>query len=379
MAREINLVPDIKTDTIKALKLRNLIFFVSIVIAAGSIIAALIFGSIAGGQGAVSGGNTDMINKMSEVLNKYTDLSEFLTIQNQANGLQQISSNKKLLSRTFNILSAMMPTNGDTIEFSNLNINLEESTFAFEAQADAKSSPYIDYNVLDAFKKSMPYLSYDYGHYVDKFGEEIPAYCMIENNPDGTFFADDYGDLYAYWTINESGCNPSAGDGEEEDDEDEDAYDYDITEYDDRDVVLVWRTPQYDDWYEKEYMDESGLIQNVPHFESECVSYYGEENSKGDMVWTETESICSLVPDGEDGISITESSNGRDASNELVLRFSATITFDEGVFLFSNKHVIARGPSGHYNVTDSYTQLQNMFAERAKDCAPGDTKCLESK
>ena len=31
MAREINLVPDIKNDMIKALKLRNLIFFISIV------------------------------------------------------------------------------------------------------------------------------------------------------------------------------------------------------------------------------------------------------------------------------------------------------------------------------------------------------------
>ena len=109
---------------------------------------------------------------------------------------------------------------------------------------------------------------------------------------------------------------------EEDEEEDKEAYDYDITEYGDYEAVLVWRTPQYDEWYENEFMDESGLIQGVPHFESACVSYSGEENSKGNIVWTESESSCPLVPDGEDGIMISESSNGKDSSHELsILQF----------------------------------------------------------
>ena len=37
--------------------------------------------------------------------------------------------------------------------------------------------------------------------------------------------------------------------------------------------------------------------------------------------------------------------------------------------------MLALGPSGRYNVTDSYVQIQNIFGERAADCAPGDTAC----
>ena len=51
MAREINLVPDIKGEMIKTLKLRNYIFFACIVVAAASVVVTLLFGTIAGGQG----------------------------------------------------------------------------------------------------------------------------------------------------------------------------------------------------------------------------------------------------------------------------------------------------------------------------------------
>lgn len=50
MAREINLVPDIKNEMILALKLRNLIFFLCIVVGAAGAGVALFFGIILGGQ-----------------------------------------------------------------------------------------------------------------------------------------------------------------------------------------------------------------------------------------------------------------------------------------------------------------------------------------
>ena len=52
MAHEINLVPDIKGEMIKTLKLRNFIFFLCIVIASASVAVTLLSGIIAGGQQA---------------------------------------------------------------------------------------------------------------------------------------------------------------------------------------------------------------------------------------------------------------------------------------------------------------------------------------
>lgn len=376
MAREINLVPDIKNEMIKALKLRNFIFFLCIVVSASAIAAALIFGGIAGAQGIALNDKTETLDKMSDAVHDYDDLGDFLTIQGQVEGLNYVSENRNFLSRVFNIISTFQPTNGDTIEISTMNVNLVKSTMTIEAQADAKSDNGIDYNVLESFKKSMNYLSFDYGSYVDKNGEEIPSYCITERNLDGTFFTED-SRFYAYWNIDQDGCNPSveskdakekSEDDEEENEPEEKKYEseYAYEEYNGVNMVRIWRTPLFDDWYKESKIDLDGNISDVPHFESQCISYAGEE--KGSKVnWTKDTSTCLLVPDGEDGITITDSSDGLSEGTNLVLRFTAVISFNSDVFKAANHHVVALGPSGVYNVTDSYTQIQNMFSERAAD------------
>ncbi len=396
MAREINLVPDVKNEMIKALKLRNLIFFICIVVASASVAVSVIFASIAGGQQAIVNGKKETIAELSDKISSYSDLKDFLTIKDQLGNLSSIAENKKLLSRTFGILTALLPTGLDTITLSELQINLvdDEPTISFDGQANANSAPFIDYNVLDSFKKSMQYMRYDYGEYVDKNGETIPAYCMVESGADGaTFYDADKQSYYAYWLISGDGCDPSyeedvdskkSKQSQEEDKKEEipaTYHGYDVEAYENQIAVRVWRTPQFNDWYSieekagKPYMSLDGDISNVPHFVSECTTYYGTEAGKGVINWESYNNDCKLVPDGADGINITGSSNGRDASSELVLRFSATITLAEEAFDFNNKHLMAIGPTGRHNVTDSYVQIQNMFAERANDCAPGDAAC----
>ena len=388
MAHEINLVPDIKDEMIRTLKLRNFIFFLCIVVASASIGITLLFGAIVGGQQIALNGKTAALQQLSTKLNSYSDLTDFLTIKDQVGNIASLTDNKKVLSRTFNILSAFIPDGPDNITVSELNIDLsgDEPTFYLEAQANAGAAPFIDYKVLDSFKKSMKYMRYDYGSYIDKDGNTIPAYCMIEKDSNGAYFTDSTKGMYAYWTISADGCNPAidttdASSAGEEDSTSQNssniAYqNYPIETYDDASVVRIWRTPQYDEWYNSSYMELDGTISGVPHFESACITYMGETSGDGSKVsWTETNDTCLLVPDGDDGITTPESSNGRGAADELVLRFSANIVLNPEVFNFNNTHMIALAPSGRRNVTDSYLQIQAMFGERARDCAEGDTAC----
>lgn len=372
MSKEINLVPDIKEEMIKTLKLRNYIFFSCITVAIASIGITLIFALIAGGQQLAIDGKDDTIKQLSSKLNSYSDLSDFLTIKDQLGNISTLTNNKKVFSRTFDILLALIPTGADTITISELAVNLESEkpTFTFDAQANANKEPYIDYNVLDSFKKSMKYMRYDYGDYVTREGNKIPAYCMIENDEDGSMFNDSSKGYYAYWTINADGCNAT------------DSKDYDTEEYDGQQVVRIWRTPQYSEWYHENptegqpNMTLSGQITNVAHFNSKCTTYSGDNSeSSSEPKWTPTNDTCLLVPEGDDGIRITESSNGRGSSDELVLRFSAIVNLSPEAFKFSNSHLMAIAPSGKRNVTDSYVQVQAMFGERAADCAEDDVDC----
>ena len=375
MAREINLVPDIKGEMIKTLKLRNLIYFICIVVGIASLSVVAIFWLISGGQQLALDGKKTTLDTLSKKLNSYSDLNEFLTIKDQVGNISTLTSNKKVLSRTFNVLSALIPTGADTITVSELNVNLADNqpTLSFDAQANAGKEPYIDYNVLDSFKKSMQYMRYDYGNYVDKNGATIPAYCMIESGADGATFSDSSKGIYAFWTIDAEGCNPSS---------DLKSSDYTTEDYNGQQVVRVWRTPQYDDWYKQTpvegqpYMSLDGQISGVEHFESACITYNGNasQNSSSPK-WIESNESCLLVPGGVDGIRVSDSSNGRGAGDELVLRFSAVISVAPEVYNFTNSHVLAIAPSGRRNVTDSYVQIQAMFGERARDCADDDTAC----
>lgn len=375
MAREINLVPDIKGEMIKTLKLRNLIYFICIVVGVASLSIVAIFWLISGGQQLALDGKKTTLNTLSKKLNSYSDLNEFLTIKDQVSNIATLTSNKKVLSRTFNVLSALIPTGADTITVSELSVSLSDNQpkLSFDAQANAGKEPYIDYNVLDSFKKSMQYMRYDYGNYVDKNGSKIPAYCMIESGADGATFSDSSRGIYAFWTINAEGCNPSS---------DLKSSDYTTEDYDGQQVVRIWRTPQYNDWYKQTkvegqpYMSLDGQISGVEHFESTCITYTGNasQNSSSPK-WIESNESCLLVPGGVDGIRVSDSSNGRGAGDELVLRFSAVISIAPEVYNFTNSHVLAIAPSGRRNVTDSYVQIQSMFGERARDCAEDDTAC----
>lgn len=378
MAREINLVPDIKGEMIRTLKLRNLIFFICIIVAGASVAVVLFLAMIAGGQQAAVDGKKATLKTLSSKINSYEDLNAFLTIKDQLGNLSSISSNKRLLSRTFNILSVLRPKNADTIIISEMNVDLASDypTVSFEAQANAGEEPFIDYAVLESFKKSMDYLRYDYGDYVDNEGNIIPAYCIVETGTDGALFYDaNRKSNYAYWLINGEGCKTAT-----ESNEGNTNNNYVIEEYNGQQVVRIWRTPQFNDWLATENMTLDGTITGIAHFESKCITYLGvKDTTKDTTTWSSINNSCLLVPGGTtSGIRVSDSSNGRDSNEELVLRFSAVITIAPDYYDFNNHHVMAIGPTGRYNVTDSYVQIQNMFGERAADCAEGDTACFEA-
>ena len=373
MAREINLVPDVKEEMIKALKLRNLILFICIAVSIASVVITLIFGLIMGGQQLARDSKKQAIEDLSSKLNSYNELGQTLTIKNQVENIDTLSGDKRIFTRTFNLLSAIIPTGADTIKISELNINLSEDqpTLNLDAQANAGKDPYIDYNVLDSFKKSMQYMHYDYGEYVDKNDNPISAYCMIEKGSDGAMLQEN-NNYYAYWTIEEEGCAPT-GDSKKSD--------YQTENYEGKEVVKIWRTPNFSEWYktgDKTNITLDGVIKGVPHFSSQCITYTGDDTANRDNPKWDSENSCNLImTDSEtgSGIKISESSNGRDANNELVLRFNATIYVNPEFYRFSNQHMTAIAPSNRVNVTDSFVQIQNMFSQRANDCQAGDTSC----
>ena len=445
---EINLVPDIKSEMIKAQKTRNLMFFICIVISIVSVSTALILGSVKGAQDITMSSQDAHLKNLSDKIKSYEELPEFLTIQNQLKGIADIEENQKVLSRAIGFLAALLDVGDDEVKASELAIDLSTTTITFDGQADAKKTPDIDYRVLESFIKRTNLMQFDYGRYVDSQGEEIPSRCIEEYNDKNEMYEEN-GSIYAIWKRGDTGCDPGRDDYAKNEDgsvtvseinadleatkiingtskisqvnagEKKEGETQDEPLEDDKKIVNVvpsekiYRTPQFTDWHKgKAFYTKSdgieddrparqtsedgktvfntvyykytpkldvsnGSVSDIPHFESKCITYTGEENTEekdsdgNTTVKWSAENSCLLVPEG---IEITESANGRDQENKLVLTFSTNLKINADAFAFKNKHVMAIGPNGQ-NVTDSYVQLEKLFTAPATECADGDTEC----
>lgn len=415
---EINLVPEVKAQMIRAQKMRNLVLFICIVVSVASVGVVLVLFGIKSGQDIAMSNQDKKLNLMSEKLTGYEELGDLVTIQGQLAKLEELTDNKTVLSRVFGAVGAMLPTGGDVVQLSELRVDLEANTLRLDAQADARVAPLIDYRVLESFKKGVALTKYDYGNYVDSNGTTIPTWCVKEADNNGVAFRSGES-YYAWWDLTLEGC-AAFKDGTEvpEDSDVELRYSKDaevvnveteiafedlqaqekVRVKDDGSIevldetiearpqedgnviyvkldttqVKIWRTPQFTAWHNGGWMELDGRISGIEHFQSECIKYTGNvQSGTAGARWTSTND-CVLAPDG---LNVISSSNGRDESDNLVLKFTASASIAPEFFNFKNKHMIAIGPLGQ-NVTDSFVQIGGIFTQEAKECEEGDTECL---
>lgn len=146
---EINLVPDVKQELIKAERVRSVVISTSIlagIIALGivGVLAAYVFG-VQSVRGAL---DDDAIKKGGAQLASVEDLSKVLTIQNQLSKISELNSQKKIDSRIFEVLLAVIPPAPNDIQVSSLLIDAANSRISLEGQTPT-------YDTLEVFKKTI--------------------------------------------------------------------------------------------------------------------------------------------------------------------------------------------------------------------------------
>lgn len=147
---EINLVPDVKQELIKAQRVRAAVISFSILIGfatAGivTLLAVYVFGFQTIRGGIADGAIKDEAAKLSSV----EDLSKTLTIQNQLTKISDMHTNKKIDSRIFDVLNAIIPPTPNDVTISTLSLDSEAGTISIEGQA-ANS-----YAAVEVFKKTI--------------------------------------------------------------------------------------------------------------------------------------------------------------------------------------------------------------------------------
>jgi len=147
---EINLVPDVKQELIKAQRIRSTVVSSAIFVAIVSVgIVALLAIYVFAVQTVRSAVADDAIKKGSAKLASVEDLSKTLTIQNQLTKISTLHNKSKIDSRIFDVLSAIIPPAPNEVQISNLTIDASTSVITMEGQASN------GYSAVEIFRKTI--------------------------------------------------------------------------------------------------------------------------------------------------------------------------------------------------------------------------------
>jgi hypothetical protein len=147
---EINLIPDVKQELINAQRVRATVISFSILIGLVTVGIVTVLAVYVFGFQAIRGGIDDGAIKDGQAkLTSVEDLSKTLTIQNQLTKISALHADKKIDSRIFTVLAAIIPPAPNDVKISTLTIASDTNTVTIEGQA-ANS-----YAAVEVFKKTI--------------------------------------------------------------------------------------------------------------------------------------------------------------------------------------------------------------------------------
>lgn len=147
---EINLVPDVKQELIKAQRVRTTVISITILIGIISVgVVALLAFYLFGVQTVRSAVADNRIKQATGELQQIDDLSNTLTIQNQLSKLSIMHDNKHIDSRFFGILTAINPPAPNDIVLSSAKLDADTKTVTIDGQAAN------GYEAAELFKKTI--------------------------------------------------------------------------------------------------------------------------------------------------------------------------------------------------------------------------------
>lgn len=184
---ELNLLPDVKKEFIRAQRTRN------------TVIAAMIMATIAAGaitfllvsfvwvvQPVYKKHQTGEIEKNTKVLKDIKDIDKYLTVQNQLNNIQGLHDEKANYSRLFGFLQQLNPAVPNNIALSSANVIEVDKMIELEGTARNFQAVNIFQNTLENAKLS--YKDGDEDRDLDLFDTVTLSQAALSDN-NGTVLA----------------------------------------------------------------------------------------------------------------------------------------------------------------------------------------------
>jgi len=140
---QLNLLPDVKLEYIKAQRSRRLVLSVSVLVALASVALLVLLLGVSGLQKKHLSDLNDDIQTQTSKLQHEPQINKMLTVQNQLQSLTALHANMPAVSRLFEFLNEVTPSTANVTDF---NVDFTKQTMTITGTADSLSSvnKYVD-------------------------------------------------------------------------------------------------------------------------------------------------------------------------------------------------------------------------------------------
>lgn len=170
---QINLLPDVKQEYLRARRTRNLAISVSIIVglAAGGVVALMTI--ILLGQFGLERLADNSIDSEYSKLSSNENLSELVTLQNQLDLISSQHESKSVDSRMFGVLQAVNPQSPNDVRFSSVQLDPANLTLTLEGVAAN------GYPAVEALTKTILNTKFEYKSGEDQMSEPIASQVSL--------------------------------------------------------------------------------------------------------------------------------------------------------------------------------------------------------
>lgn len=146
---EINLIPDVKREFLKARTTRNAVVSLSTLIGIIALGLVVILGLAFGGQAAWGHSRDQAIKQEADKLMSIEDINKTVTIQQQLASIDQHHETKLVHSRLFDVIRVINPPAPNDVKIATLKLDPQEQMITVEGSAAN------GYTALENFKKTI--------------------------------------------------------------------------------------------------------------------------------------------------------------------------------------------------------------------------------
>lgn len=170
---ELNLLPDVKKEFIKAQRVRNTVitFAIFATIAAAGL-TVLLGLTVYAGQAVFISTRTNDIKKAQSELSATNEIDKYLTVQNQLSNIDTLHSDKYIYSRVFGYLQQINPTPPNNVALSRVVLNKEDNTLSIEGSAR-------NFEAVTAFQETMKQATLSYKTDGDEAEQKINLFDEV--------------------------------------------------------------------------------------------------------------------------------------------------------------------------------------------------------